>query len=762
MTEFFMSYGTQPRWLSIWFPRFAMDRLIAVEKRAQRFRPSPRPVVPLEQREERGNNGTRPVVPSERREAEEKHGTRPAVPQQRKEAQKSNGARPVVPSERKEAQRQTNSETPAESSFPHREQSAENTPRVIVELSAHGPRITAANQAGFRAGARIGQRLHDARAACPAMKVDYADPDADAMALERLANFALRFSPIVAPDGLTATDAGLMLDIAGCAHLFSGEQVMVDQVVARFTKLGFLTLAGLAPTPLAARVLARYGDDPDDDIPPPILACSEDYGSRSIDAEQAQVERPLELLGDPAQPRDLSFGSVPSARASPAQPRDISFGSVPPARAPAEQPPMAQPRDLALCSVPAEQPRLFDPACLDAFPIEALQLDDDRITLLTRLGLKTIGSVRKLPRIALERRFRSKKAAQSVQRRLDQLTGAVTEPITPLRPPEPYRTTLRCPEPILDSTGIEWALRDMLVRLETRLDREGLGARRFRLFAFTVDGSSSQVAVQLSSAGRAHAMLLRLFEERLEAIDPGFGIEAFVLSAENTEPIAPAQTGWVPTIVPGSHHQEAFRLDEDVLALVDRLANRFGTHVSYQLKPVAAHLPEEACRLVAVGASVGSDQIAGALSKAPLSWSEWEASASHTAPRPTRLLDRPEPADVVAAVPDGPPAQLVWRRVRRGIVRARGPERIAAPWWQYVSASPADKAWSKFASPAAVDATAEDGQRPPSQTHQGPRIRDYYDVEDEEGRRYWVFRSGLYDDDQTGETPRWFVHGLFQ
>ena len=37
-------------------------------------------------------------------------------------------------------------------------------------------------------------------------------------------------------------------------------------------------------------------------------------------------------------------------------------------------------------------------------------------------------------------------------------------------------------------------------------------------------------------------------------------------------------------------------------------------------------------------------------------------------------------------------------------------------------------------------------------------LRDYYRVEDEEGRRFWLFRAGLAGGDQP---PRWFVHGLF-
>jgi protein ImuB len=94
------------------------------------------------------------------------------------------------------------------------------------------------------------------------------------------------------------------------------------------------------------------------------------------------------------------------------------------------------------------------------------------------------------------------------------------------------------------------------------------------------------------------------------------------------------------------------------------------------------------------------------------------------APRPLLLLERPEPADVLAVVPDGPPRHFRWRGVLHQIAQAQGPERIAPEWWRH---------------------TAEG-------------TRDYYLVEDVQGRRFWLYREGLYEQ---GATPQWFVHGTF-
>ena len=95
-------------------------------------------------------------------------------------------------------------------------------------------------------------------------------------------------------------------------------------------------------------------------------------------------------------------------------------------------------------------------------------------------------------------------------------------------------------------------------------------------------------------------------------------------------------------------------------------------------------------------------------------------------PRPLRLLPAAEPVDVVAEVPEGPPRIFHWRKIAHRVLRAEGPERVSPEWWR------------------------EGNQR----------TRDYYRVEDDEGRRFWLYRDGLYHRDNEG--PRWFLHGVFE
>jgi protein ImuB len=93
-----------------------------------------------------------------------------------------------------------------------------------------------------------------------------------------------------------------------------------------------------------------------------------------------------------------------------------------------------------------------------------------------------------------------------------------------------------------------------------------------------------------------------------------------------------------------------------------------------------------------------------------------------TAVRPL-LLGEPEEIGVVCEPSDerlGRPRQFSWAgRVYR-LAYAVGPERIGGEWWR--------------------------GR---------PRTRDYYDVEDEAGRRFWIFRV------TDGRAARWFMQGRF-
>jgi protein ImuB len=346
---------------------------------------------------------------------------------------------------------------------------------------------------------------------------------------------------------------------------------------------------------------------------------------------------------------------------------------------------------------------------LENLSVVGLRLPRDVVILLRRLGLKRIGQLYGLPRAALARRFGAGVKAglsDAVLDRLDQALGQKSEPVSPLHPVPVYRTHLRFAEPLAAREGIEAALRRLLEALCAHLGDDYQGGRSLRLTAFRADGTVGHLDIATGRGIRDPGRLMRLFAERLDAIDPGFGIDMMVLNAHRVEALLPMQV----SLEAGTASTDRDALDD----LVDQLSNRLGPAQVCRLLAEERHIPERAERRIP--AQSGETALAS-----------WQ---SHAVQRPTRLLERPEPIHVIAEVPEGPPARFTWRHASHRVVRAMGPERIAPEWW--------------------LEEGADFG-----------RVRDYYRVENEDGQTFWLYREGLYQALEPGMTPRWFLHGLF-
>jgi protein ImuB len=287
--------------------------------------------------------------------------------------------------------------------------------------------------------------------------------------------------------------------------------------------------------------------------------------------------------------------------------------------------------------------------------------------------------------------------------RLDQALGRREEPRPSLRPAPDYAAKLPFPEPLITHEGIIAGLDHLAEQLCAALALARRGARRIRLAIYRADGTSAVIEAGLSAPCREPSHLARLFEDRVCAIDVGFGVDLMVLAALVTEPLLPAQT--------------AFAKSEDRARpepLIDRLASRLSGGAVRRLVPYASHMPERAQNTLPA--------LAGS--------SRWGKQDLAKPPRPVLLFANPEPLVVLAEIPEGPPARFTWRRVTRRVVKAEGPERIAPEWWRELVRSG------------------------------GSRPRDYYRIEDEDGRRYWVFRAGLYQE-SAKDLPCWYLHGVF-
>ncbi|MEM1036743.1 MAG: DNA polymerase Y family protein [Pseudomonadota bacterium] len=384
--------------------------------------------------------------------------------------------------------------------------------------------------------------------------------------------------------------------------------------------------------------------------------------------------------------------------------------------------------------------------------ISALRVSNEAETLLRRFGLNRIGQLYDIDRKALARRFQSKSNADAVLLKLDQALGYRCDPIKPLRPAPAKRVELKCLEPIATGGAIEIGLETLTIQLCKDLKSFGQGARHFTLTAYRSDGTLASIEVSAARPVNMPSHIVQLFSERIDQIDPGFGIDLLTLEARRTGPMdesAVALSG------------DLAAQDTDIVAL-SALADR-----------VAAKLGEGAVQVTAFQESHRPDL---AEQKRPFEGDipKQLSSNPQAGPRPLRLLRQPERVQVLAEVPEGPPLRFVWRRVARKVAKADGPERIAPEWWTYTapppSAAPQEDAPRKWLTPkfdpradAALIAKTrtEFEQMQTAETVRNlPRARDYYRVEDDEGRRYWVFREGLYNDGRGG-APDWYVHGLF-
>ena len=131
----------------------------------------------------------------------------------------------------------------------------DDQPFALVESGAHGLGLTAVNTVAAREGVRVGTSLADARAALPSLVSRPAELEKDRIALLKLARWAGRYGPNRHVDG----DDGLWIDITGVAHLFGGEECLLDDLTRRIAASHVTVQAGLADTLGAAHALARFG-----------------------------------------------------------------------------------------------------------------------------------------------------------------------------------------------------------------------------------------------------------------------------------------------------------------------------------------------------------------------------------------------------------------------------------------------------------------------------------------------------------------------
>ncbi|HEX5957091.1 MAG TPA: DNA polymerase Y family protein [Hyphomicrobiaceae bacterium] len=558
-------------------------------------------------------------------------------------------------------------------------------PLVLVAPGKGGPRVVAVNLAARQGGLVVGDLLSNARSKVLDLQAHAADPAADAAALRQLGLWAMRYAPVVAPwDEANGAD-GLSIDISGAAHLHGGEEALLVDLDRRLSAFGLAPRLAIAGTPGAAWALARHG---------------------------------------------ITKGRAPGIIIAPGT----------------------------------------EAGALRPLPLAALRLPEATLSLLQRLGLRRIGDVIDAPRPPLAARF------DALLLRLDQALGRTLEPLVPAVAAPVYRAQTTFMEPIVSNEHVVEAATRLLQGLTVDLAHAGVGARVLRLMLFRVDGETQAVELGLAAPSRDPRHVARLIGLRLDrlakapaGLEADLGFEAAAIDVLVAEPLRASQARLKMGV--GTAPPEA------LAQLIDRLQHRLGREAVRRLYPHQSHIPERAVRMGAPSPSA-SPRATSTSPRIPPARGEGRERLRHAAPhqnddglprrmsghqargnhmlcvasvaaprllpahpqqtpqpdpqwiagrpRPLLLLPRPEPAEVLALIPDGPPRQFHWRGVLHHVSCAQGPERIAPEWWRQ---------------------------------HPGDVERDYYVVEDSAGRRFWLYRAGLYE--RGTAIPQWFVHGVF-
>ena len=328
---------------------------------------------------------------------------------------------------------------------------------------------------------------------------------------------------------------------------------------------------------------------------------------------------------------------------------------------------------------------------LSSLPPEALRLDSQTVSILSALGIRTIRSLIQLSRNDLAVRF-----GPAILLRIDQATGTASEPLAYLVHRSPIRAMLEFESAIESLDAIHFAVQELTRQIAGQLAARGQGARELRLTFRQPYASSIEKTIRLMRPCRNESALLKLIHCSIENLDASEGFIGTSLSVIAAERLGDEQAA----LIGGEEERDAADLDH----LVERLRARLDRSVEWG-ELIESNLPESASRC---RDTVGKADAPG-------------ARCAVDSLRPLRLLREPRPIKTIVRPSesrDGEPVSFTdYGEVHR-LDHVLGPERISGQWW--------NGRW---------------------------KTRDYFDVLDAAGDRYWIFR--------VPQSGQWFLHGIF-
>jgi protein ImuB len=325
-------------------------------------------------------------------------------------------------------------------------------------------------------------------------------------------------------------------------------------------------------------------------------------------------------------------------------------------------------------------------------PTVALRLESQTVQLLAALGVQTIGALFRLNRNDLAVRF-----GPSILMRMDQATGKIYEPLNFL----PYRRVIQSLlefEAAIDSIEtIQMAAEQLTKDIAAQLSIAGLGARELKLIFTQPYTSSIEKKIQLMRPSRHAPALFKLISCALETLETHNGITGISLTVNVSERLVDEQAALLG-------ENEASK-ERELDSLVERLRIRLDRRVGWG-ELLESNLPENTGRFRDTDSNVKTPVL-------PRSIDLLRPLSLLRQPREIKVMVRPSESR------EGHPVMFSDGDTVHRLHHIRGPERITGEWW--------NGRW---------------------------KTRDYFDVLDETGWRFWIFR--------VFQNGRWFLHGVFE
>jgi protein ImuB len=580
-----------------------------------------------------------------------------------------------------------------------------------------------------------------------------ADPHGDRVALERLARWCMRFSPVVGVDTGSIEEGhepdSLLIDIAGCERVFRGEDCLLGLISAALTGLRLHHRLGVAPTIGAAWAAAHFGDEVITRVAPSRVATSRSGAPKG----RPPIAQGVSPGYAPAQSPSPEWTALNDHRsrgtrhcAAPVDPRVAPPGLDESAMSPTQgsRPGLLEPAPLGLRNGLTGGAELLFQSVLSDFlsplPIAALRLPSKAQEALTELGLDRVEDLMRLPRVSIPSRF-----GPEVLRRLDQALGHIHEEVTPIRLDPPLRLERLLEGPTTNHEAIELVTRELLGLLQDELSRReaGVVSLALQLDRLKRDCRGTETIeerLRLSRPTRSPRHLWSLLRPRVERVNLGYGVEGISLVVVRQRRLKHRQLSREDFVRRGGvalqRHGEPCE-NQSSSELLDTLVNRLGEDRVVRIRQRDSHTPERAAAYEPVITEQGRER-------------RGDVATIPAGPRPSVLFENSHPAHAIAMMPDRPPSTVRWQGQDLRIVTGIGPERIGEEWWKdHVDGTPG------LRPPKARI-------RPPEAHHHdhGPQnesasastlFRDYFRVQDHTGRWLWVFRF----------ESRWFVHGFW-